>query len=123
MKQGGYEERHWLRQDTGYPGDISGKRLLGQNARPRDGQPRSGVRWFASSDLCDTSRPELGCAPKPAAPAGTRQAGRGRHRGAAARRRTAPRTIPELLRSLRPGHGYFTPQLHQAKAKDATARR
>lgn len=65
----GYEERHWMAEDTGYPVDISARRQLGANARPRDGQPGSGLAWAESSDLCDTTRPEMGCAPPPPAPA------------------------------------------------------
>jgi hypothetical protein len=61
----GYEERHWMAQDTGYSVNISARRVIGQNSRPRDGEPQSGLEWWKSSDLCDTSRPEMGCAPKP----------------------------------------------------------
>ena len=78
----GYEERHWLAADTGYDTDISARRLLGQNARPMDGQPHSGLEWYATSDLCDMARPELGCAPQPEPapepePAATSQDGEG----------------------------------------------
>lgn len=72
VKRNGYEERHWKAVDTGYPVDISARRRIGQNARPRDGEPGSGLEWFASSDLCDTERPETGCPlapPAAAAPA------------------------------------------------------
>jgi hypothetical protein len=70
LERGGYEERHWLAQDTGYPIDISARRKLGYNARPVDAQPGSGLQWFATSALCDTARPETGCeAPAPEAPA------------------------------------------------------
>jgi hypothetical protein len=68
VQRNGYEERHWKAQDTGYDVDISARRLIGQNARPMDGQPQSGLEWVASSDLCDTERPEMGCAPSPLAP-------------------------------------------------------
>lgn len=82
----GYEERHWLAADTGYDVDISARRLLGQNARPIDGQPHSGLEWYATSDLCDTSRPELGCAPEPepapAEPVAAPRGGGGEGRGA-----------------------------------------
>lgn len=61
LRRGDFEERHWLAADTGYPIDLSARRLLGQNARPRDGEPQSGLQWFDSSDLCDTARPETGC--------------------------------------------------------------
>jgi hypothetical protein len=62
VKRDGFEERHWMSLDTGYPINLSARRLLGQNARPRDGQPQSGLQWFEGSDLCDTTRPEMGCA-------------------------------------------------------------
>lgn len=62
----GYEERHWMAVDTGYDTDIVARRLIGQNARPMDGQPQSGLEWYADSNLCDTTRPEMGCAPAPA---------------------------------------------------------
>jgi hypothetical protein len=68
VQRNGYEERHWKAQDTGYDVDITARRLIGQNARPMDGQPQSGLEWFASSDLCDTERPDMGCAPPPPAP-------------------------------------------------------
>jgi hypothetical protein len=68
VKRDGFEERHFLGLDTGYPVNLSGRRRLGLNARPRDGQPGSGIQWFDSSDLCDTARPELGCAPPSPAP-------------------------------------------------------
>jgi hypothetical protein len=54
--------------DTGYPVSIAARRLLGQNARPRDGQPASGLEWWQGADLCDTARPEMGCAPPPPLP-------------------------------------------------------
>lgn len=67
VQRNGYEERHWKAQDTGYDVDISARRLIGQNARPMDGQPHSGLAWSASSDLCDTERPEMRCTtPRPA---------------------------------------------------------
>lgn len=66
IKRNGYEERHWLAEDTGYPVDISARRRLGQNARPIYGQPHSGLEWHEGSDLCDTARPEMGCTPEPA---------------------------------------------------------
>jgi hypothetical protein len=68
IKRDGYEERHWLAPDTGYPVNLRARRLLGANARPRDGQPESGLEWFEWSDLCDTARAETGCPPLPAAP-------------------------------------------------------
>ncbi|HET6951626.1 MAG TPA: hypothetical protein VFI47_14690, partial [Acidimicrobiales bacterium] len=68
FKRDGYEERHWLPANTGYPVAIRARRLLGANARPRDGQAQSGLEWIDWSDLCDTARPETGCAPPPAPP-------------------------------------------------------
>jgi hypothetical protein len=68
VERNGYEERHWKAQDTGYDVDISARRLIGQNARPMDGQPQSGLEWIAGSDLCDTERPEMGCTPPPPPP-------------------------------------------------------
>jgi hypothetical protein len=65
IKRDGFEERHFMSSDTGYPLNLSGRRVLGLNARPRDGQPGSGIQWFDWSDLCDTARPEMGCAPPP----------------------------------------------------------
>jgi hypothetical protein len=79
LKRKGHEERHWLSEDTGYPVDIRARRRLGQNARPVDGQPASGLEWIAGSDLCDTARPEMGCAPGPdAADKGAAAQGGGR---------------------------------------------
>ncbi|HEX6418265.1 MAG TPA: hypothetical protein VFZ77_07205 [Acidimicrobiales bacterium] len=67
LERDGKEERHWLAEDTGYPVDIQARRAIGQNARPRDGQPGSGLEWHDSSDLCDPARPETGCPqPEPA---------------------------------------------------------
>ncbi len=68
VERGGFEERHWLRHDNGYPVHISARRQLGLNARPVDAQPGSGLLWSNTSDLCDTTRPEMGC-PLPAEPA------------------------------------------------------
>jgi len=65
LKRKGYEERHWLSEDTGYRIDVRARRRLGQNARPMDGQPASGLQWIEGTDLCDTARPEMGCAPEP----------------------------------------------------------
>jgi hypothetical protein len=65
----GYEERCWMSVDTGYPVNISARRTLGQNARPRDGEPASGLEWWQGADLCDTARPEMGCVPPPTPPA------------------------------------------------------
>jgi hypothetical protein len=64
VKRDGKEERHWMAQDTGYPVDIQARRALGQNARPMDGQPGSGLEWFEHSELCDTERPDMGCEPE-----------------------------------------------------------
>jgi len=68
VKRNGYEERHWMARDTGYPVDISARRLIGENARPRDGEPASGLEWYQSSDLCDSDRPEMGCPLAPPTP-------------------------------------------------------
>ena len=69
VKVDGFEVRHFMALDTGYPVNLAARRLLGANARPRDGEPASGLVWSESSDLCDTSRPEMGCAPPPPDPA------------------------------------------------------
>lgn len=61
VKRNGWEERHWLARDTGYDTDISARRQIGLNARPVDGEPGSGLEWYAATDLCDTDRPEMGC--------------------------------------------------------------
>ena len=59
-----------MMHDTGYDVNISARRQLGQNARPMDGQPASGLAWSNTSDLCDTDRPEFRCPlPQPAEPA------------------------------------------------------
>jgi hypothetical protein len=68
VERGGYEERHWMAQDTGYRSHISARRLLGQNARPRDGQPQSGLAWYGGSNICDLDRRDMRCQ-RPAAPA------------------------------------------------------
>jgi hypothetical protein len=65
IERNGYEERHWMAQDTGYATHVSAQRLIGQNARPRDGQPRSGLIWYAASNICDLDRPEMRCARAP----------------------------------------------------------
>lgn len=69
VQRDGFEERHWMMYDTGYDVNISARRQMGQNARPMDGQPASGLAWSNTSDLCDTDRPEFECplpAPEPA---------------------------------------------------------
>lgn len=68
VERGGFEERHWLSYDTGYPVHVSAARKLGYNARPVDAQAGSGLRWSDTSDLCDTTRRGMGC-PLPAEPA------------------------------------------------------
>jgi len=65
IERDGFEERHFMSIDTGYPQNLAGRRQLGLNARPRDGQPGSGIQWYDASDVCDTARPEMGCAPPP----------------------------------------------------------
>ena len=71
VQRNGHEERHWMMHDTGYDVNLFASRQLGQNARPMDGQPASGLAWSNQSDLCDTDRPEFRCplpAPPPPAP-------------------------------------------------------
>lgn len=53
LKVDGYEERHWIRADTGYDIDLTARRQLGKNARPRSSQEGSGLAWLATSGLCD----------------------------------------------------------------------
>ncbi len=53
LKVDGYEERHWIRADTGYEIDLTARRQLGKNARPRSSQAGSGLAWEATSGLCD----------------------------------------------------------------------
>ncbi|CAN5721294.1 hypothetical protein BH10ACT1_BH10ACT1_29620 [soil metagenome] len=62
IKRNGYEERHWLKADTGYGIDISGRRLLGKNERVRSNQAGSGVTWASSSGLCDQTTGRGSCA-------------------------------------------------------------
>lgn len=66
IKRNGYEERHWLKVDSGYAIDISGKRLLGKNERPRSNQTGSGVTWASSSGLCDQTAGRGSCTTTPA---------------------------------------------------------
>jgi hypothetical protein len=63
IKRNGYEERHWLKADTGYAVDISGKRLLGKNERPRSGTVNvgSGITWSRTSTLCDVTASRGNC--------------------------------------------------------------
>ncbi|QXC62570.1 VCBS repeat-containing protein [Aquihabitans sp. G128] len=68
IKRNGYEERHWLKADTGYDIDISGKRLLGKNERVRSNQAGSGITWSASSGLCDLTASRGSCATTPVTP-------------------------------------------------------
>ncbi len=68
ISRDGHEERYWMAVDTGYPANIAARRTLGENARPRDGQPASGLEWWQGTDLCDTARPEMGCVPPPPPP-------------------------------------------------------
>lgn len=72
LERNGQEERHWIRADTGYAVDISARRLLGRNARPRSGTANagSGLTWSRSSDLCDltTGRGRCGQVPDPDPP-------------------------------------------------------
>jgi len=111
VKRNGYEERHWLARDTGYGIDITARRLLGQNARPRDGQPQSGLQWDATSDLCDLSRPGMVCGPKATTAASPRVSPPTKRRG--------PRTVRELLRPLDAESPVFTAAEPVAKTKSA----
>ncbi len=108
VKRDGFEERHFMAIDTGYPVNLSGRRRLGLNARPRDGQPGSGIEWFDSSDLCDTARPEMGCTPPPPPPpapapktAPTPHAEPVVPKAPAPVLRGTPVTVDEMLSSLR----------------------
>ena len=103
----GREERHWLAVDSGYPVNLSASRVLGANARPRTGQPDSGLLWYQASDLCDTARPELGCAPPAPAPAPAPAASDPAPADPPAVE--APKPVSELLKSLRLGQGFPTP--------------
>ena len=55
VKRDAYEERYWLRDHSGYASDIRGRRQIGGNARPRSGQPLSGVEWTSGEGLCDVT--------------------------------------------------------------------
>jgi hypothetical protein len=113
VKRDGFEERHFMTIDTGYRVNLQGRRQLGLNARPRDGQPGSGIQWSDSSDLCDTARPEMGCGsppPAPATPPATELAAAPAEdpQGAPApglppMLRGTPLTVAEMLGSLRLG--------------------
>ena len=63
VKRNGYEERHWLRADTGYGVDIHARRQLGKNARPRSGTANvgSGLTWARSTTLCDLTANRGNC--------------------------------------------------------------
>ena len=56
FERNGYEERHWLAADTGYPADIFARRRLGTNARPRSNPVGSGLEWGVNAGLCDFAR-------------------------------------------------------------------
>jgi hypothetical protein len=104
----GYEERYWMAADTGYGVNIGARRVLGQNARPRDGQPASGLQWWEGTDLCDTSRPEMGCVPAPEpAPAPAPEA--------------APEAAPELAPEPAPDQPVEVPAAFRALSKEAAA--
>jgi hypothetical protein len=72
VDRGTVEERHWLHVDTGYGIDISARRTVGKNARPRFNQAGSGLTWSSSSGLCDLTTGRGVCAPN--APAGVSSA-------------------------------------------------
>ncbi len=62
---GATEERHWLREDTGYDIDIRASRQIGKNARPRSTQAGSGLTWASTSGLCDILTGRGTCGPVP----------------------------------------------------------
>ncbi|MEO9164120.1 MAG: VCBS repeat-containing protein [Aquihabitans sp.] len=72
VKRNGYEERHWLKADSGYNVDISARRLIGKNARPRSGSVNtgSGLTWTRTSTLCDVTMGRGSCSvtPPPSGP-------------------------------------------------------
>ena len=61
VERGGYEERHWLDEDTPYT-DIRARRRMGFNPRYRPlTKPGSGLSWFQGSGLCDLTAGKGGC--------------------------------------------------------------
>lgn len=68
IDRGATEERHWLREDTGYAIDISASRQIGKNARPRSAQSGSGLTWKSSSTLCDLTTLRGACVPEGPSP-------------------------------------------------------
>ena len=74
VDRGATEERHWIREDTGYAVHISAVRAIGKNARPRSSQPGSGLEWSATSGLCDLSARRGDCPPDPVPPPGVSSA-------------------------------------------------
>lgn len=67
VDRGATEERHWLRDDTGYATDIRATRTIGKNARPRSNQSGSGLTWSSTSGLCDLTTSRGACVPVPPA--------------------------------------------------------
>ena len=65
VDRGATEERHWLREDTGYDIDIRASRQIGKNARPRSTQAGSGLTWASTSGLCDIVTGHGTCGPVP----------------------------------------------------------
>ena len=65
IDRGATEERHWMRQDTGYGIDIRASRTIGRDARPRSTQSGSGLTWSNSSALCDITTGRGNCVPLP----------------------------------------------------------
>lgn len=57
-EQGGFEYRHWLAADTGYPGDITAARPLNRNAR-------GNLRWSSGPGVCDLTLNRGACVPDP----------------------------------------------------------
>lgn len=58
-EHGGFEYRHWLAADTGYPGDITAARRLNQNAR-------GNLLWSSGPGVCDLTLNRGACIPEPA---------------------------------------------------------
>jgi hypothetical protein len=65
LDRGATEERHWMKQDTGYSIDIRASRNIGKDARPRSTQSGSGLTWTSSSQLCDITTGRGNCVPLP----------------------------------------------------------
>ncbi|WP_029138193.1 FG-GAP repeat domain-containing protein [Nakamurella lactea] len=68
IKRNGLEQRYWLAEDSGYARDVTGTRVLGKNARPKDNQSGSGVTWSYGTGLCDVNLVRGACGPRVAPP-------------------------------------------------------